>query len=135
MTTLTVILIIILGSIVLSTMIALTIFFFVDKSCLPYKRKMDNMLSTIKSYQREHNDYDIEVYYKGKNFNVYVEYNRVNYYYQQYEVYVNGNHVKTFHILHHLFSKSRLDEHQGNMREYEENEIIKAAYKIVKNNS
>ena len=107
-------------------------FYFTDDSCLPHKRKLENMLDEIRIYQRRHDDCNIEIDYKGKHFDVYVDYDSINFYYHQYTVYINGKLVKTFHILDHLFSKSRREQHHGDMREYEEDEIIQAAYKFVK---
>lgn len=107
-------------------------FYFTDESCLPYKRKLEKMLDEIRIYQRKHNGGDVEVDYKGKHFHVYVQYNEVNFYYSQYTVYINGSLVRTFHILKHLYSKSRCEQSHGSMRSYEEHEIIEAAYKFVK---
>lgn len=107
-------------------------FYFSDDSCLPHKRKLEKMLDEIRYYQRKHGYYDVGFDYKGKLFNVYVEYTEVNFYYSQYTVYINGNLVKTFHILEHIFSKSRAEQHHGDMRSYEEDEIIQAAYKFCK---
>lgn len=123
---------IILAPILLSTIIVAIIMFFTDDSCLPHKRKMERMLGTIRSYQRRNDLSCVEINYKGKHFKVGVDYDEPYYLnYSNYEVYINGKLVKTFHILHHLYSKSRLEQHHGDMRHYEEHEIIEAAYKFV----
>lgn len=104
--------------------------FFSDESCLPYKRKLENKLHVIARHVKRHGP--IEIDYKGKHFTVAVSYNDSSYHYHYYTVYINGNIVKTFHILKHLFSKSRLEEHHGNMFSHEEDEIIDVAYECVK---
>lgn len=106
--------------------------FFNDDSCLPYKRKMEKMLSTIKSYQNHIEEYEIEFDYKGKTFDVAVGWHGDTYGYGYYAVYINRTRVMTWHVLHHLFTKSRLEEHHGDMKSSEEYEIIKAAYKYAK---
>lgn len=107
-------------------------FFFTDDSCLPHKRKMENMLDTIMAYQKKYNFTNgVRMNYKEKSFLVSVKYTSINYYYGQYTVYINGNLVKTFHILKHLYSKSRSEQHHGDMRESEEYEIIQAVYKSI----
>lgn len=112
---------------------SIILIFFSLEEFLPHKRKMEKMLDTIRAYQRKHDcDDGVEISYKGKRFRVSVIYTSVNFYYNQYIVWINGNLVKTFHILEHLFSKSRQEEHHGDMREYEEFEIIEAAYKFIK---
>lgn len=118
--------------ILFATVFHVTIFFFTDETCLPHKRKMEKMIQEIKFYQAINESAEIEFTYKGKTFKVHVHYCKVNYHYGYYEVQINGNIVKNFHILEHLFSKSRYEEHCGKMRESEEDDIIKAAYKYVK---
>lgn len=108
------------------------VIFFSDPEFLPYKRKMENMLQTIKRYQDNLKTSEVNLAYKGKTFKIHVKYVEVNYYYGYYEVSINNNLVKTFHILEHLFSKSRYEEHHGDMRESEEYEIIKEVYKQIK---
>lgn len=114
------------------TTMPLILFFFSDESCLPHKRKMEKMLRTIKNYQSKIEASDIEFIYKGKTFNVGVTWHGDSFYYGYYTVYINGNHVMTWHVLHHTFSKSRLGQHHGNMRATEEDEIIQEAYKCAK---
>lgn len=110
----------------------LSLIFFSDDSCLPYKRKLEKMLDTIMLYQRRNELSCVEIDYKGKHFKVDVDYDKLNFYYSSYEIRINGNIVKTFHVLEHLFSKSRQEQHHGNMRHSEEDEIINAVYKYVK---
>ena len=109
-----------------------TLFYFTDESCLPYKRKMEKALDTILSYQRKNETCGIEFTYKEKKFNVGVRWDGSVYKYGYYAVYINGTQVMTWHVLSHLFTKSRLAEHHGDMKEYEEHEIIQAAYKHAK---
>ncbi len=107
-------------------------FFFTDESCLPHKRKMEKMLETIRSYERRNDLTCVEIDHKGKHFKVDVGYISPEWYVSYYNVSINGKLVKTFYILEHVFSKSRRDQHHGDMREYEEYEIIATAYKFVK---
>lgn len=121
----------ILGIFLLCTVWFGILFFFSDESCLPYKRKTEKMLDTIKSYQNKIDAPNVEFPYKGKTFKVGVAWHGDNYYYGYYTVHINGNHVMTWHVLTHLFSKSRQEEHHGDMLASEEYEIIKAAYKVA----
>lgn len=109
-----------------------SIIFFNDESCLPYKRKMEKMIREIKFYQTIKESTEVEFTYRGRTFKVHVHYCEVSCHYGYYEVQINGNVVKKFHILKHICFKSRYEEHCGKMRESEENDIIKAAYKYVK---
>lgn len=119
--------------IVLFSSVLSTVFmFFADESCLPYKRKMEKMLRTIRSYQNNIEVSDVEVCYKGQTFNVGVKWVGSIYRYGYYAVYINGNHIMTWHVLCHTFTKSRLEEHHGDMKASEEYEIITAAYQYAK---
>lgn len=100
--------------------------------CAPYKRRMEKMLSEIERHQHKQDLDAVYVDYKGKCFDVCVYYDNINVCCSQYQVYINRKHVKTLHILSHAFSKSREEQHHGKMRDYEECEIIRAAYKKIK---
>jgi hypothetical protein len=126
------ILLAILFCFLLSTILTSILFFFNDESCLPYKRKMEKMLETIRSYQKKIEDCKVKFSYKGKTFDVAVAWHGDTFHYGYYAVYINGNHIMTWHILHHLWSNSRLEEHHGDMKPSEEYEIIEAAYKYAK---
>lgn len=90
------------------------------------------MLNAIWSYQSKHETCGIEFAYKGKEFNVGVRWDGDINRYGNYAVYINGKHIITWHVLNHTFSKSRLEEHHGDMKILEELEIIQAAYNYAK---
>lgn len=122
----------ILTIIIFCTIFTSIMIFFTDDSCLPYKRKMENMLDKIRIYQRNAEIPHIHFSYNGKTFDVGVMWSGSAYSYGHYDVFINGNHVMTWHILSHTFTKSRLEEHHGDMKASEEFEIIQATYKYAK---
>jgi hypothetical protein len=114
------------------TLAMFVVVFFSIEYCLPQKRKFHNMLDDIKIYQDRYNDKkDVEFQHKGKTFRVKVESHGCAYSYECYDVYINGEKVLTYHVLDHLWSKSRERYDCGDRLSYEVDEILFVARKYA----